>query len=293
MHQLKGTGIALVTPFNEDFSIDFDSLEKLIEHAIGGGINYLVLLGTTGESAVLSKEEKKEVVDFCKKINNGRLPLVQGVGGNNTLALVEELRISNFEGIDAILSVSPYYNKPTQEGIYLHYKMLSQVSPLPLIVYNVPGRTASNISAETTLRLGNDFENIVAVKEASADLTQIKKIINNKPDDFLVLSGDDELTSSIIEMGGDGVIAVIGQSHPSTFSNMVNAGLNREFEKAKSLHEKLNPIYDPLYVDGNPAGIKAALNIMGICKNVLRPPLVSATQQTFDKLQSFIADEHQ
>jgi 4-hydroxy-tetrahydrodipicolinate synthase len=293
MHQLKGTGIALVTPFNEDFSIDFDSLEKLIEHAIGGGINYLVLLGTTGESAVLSKDEKKEVVDFCKKINNGRLPLVQGLGGNNTLALVEELRISNFEGIDAILSVSPYYNKPTQEGIYLHYKMLSEASPLPLIVYNVPGRTASNISAETTLRLGNDFENIVAVKEASADLTQIEKIINDKPDDFLVLSGDDGLTSTIIERGGDGVIAVVGQSHPGTFSNMVNAGLNREFEKAKLLHEKLNPIYDPLYADGNPAGIKAVLNIMGICKNVLRPPLVSTTQQTFDKLQSFIVDEHQ
>ena len=293
MNKLKGTGIALITPFEEDYSIDFESLEKLINHAISGGVNYLVVLGTTGESAVLSKDEKKQVVDFCKKINNGRLPLVHGVGGNNTLALVEELRNSNFEGIDAILSVSPYYNKPTQEGIYLHYKMLSEASPLPLIVYNVPGRTASNISAETTLRLGNDFENIVAVKEASADLTQIEKIINYKPDDFLVLSGDDGLTSTIIERGGDGVIAVVGQSHPVTFSNMVNAGLNREFEKAKLLHEKLNPIYDPLYADGNPAGIKAVLNIMGICKNVLRPPLVSVTQHTFEKLQSFIADERQ
>lgn len=293
MNILKGTGIALVTPFNEDYSIDFTSLENLIEHAIGGGINYLVALGTTGESAVLSKNEKKEVVEFCKKINNGRLPIVQGVGGNNTLALVEELKTTNFEGVDAILSVSPYYNKPTQEGIYLHYKMLSEASPLPLIVYNVPGRTASNISAKTTLLLAHNFENIVAVKEASGDLIQIQKIIHDKPDNFLVLSGDDGLTSTIIESGGDGVIAVVGQSHPSTFSDMVNAGLNGEFEKAKLLHEKLNPIYNPLYADGNPAGIKATLNILGICKNVLRPPLVPVTQQTFDKLQSFIADERQ
>lgn len=293
MYKLKGTGIALVTPFNEDFSIDFTSLEKLIEHAIVGGVNYLVVLGTTGESAVLSKNEKKEVVEFCKKINNGRLPIVQGVGGNNTLALVKELKTTNFEGVDAILSVSPYYNKPTQEGIYLHYKMLSEASPLPLVLYNVPGRTASNISAKTTLRLAYNFQNIVAVKEASGDLIQIQKIIHDKPDNFLVISGDDGLTSTIIESGGDGVISVIGQSHPSTFSDMVNAGLNGEFEKAKLLHEKLNPIYNPLYADGNPAGIKATLNILGICKNILRPPLVTVTQQTFNKLQSFIADERQ
>ncbi|MEE2699968.1 MAG: 4-hydroxy-tetrahydrodipicolinate synthase [Bacteroidota bacterium] len=287
MNKIKGTGIALITPFNEDFSIDFTSLKELINHAIVGGVDYLVVLGTTGESAVLSKNEKKQVVDFCKKINNGRLPIVQGVGGNNTLALVEELETANFEGIDAILSVSPYYNKPTQEGIYMHYKMLSQASPLPLIVYNVPGRTASNITVETTLRLANDFENIVAIKEASGDLNQIEKIIKKRPNDFLVLSGDDGLTSKMIEMGGDGVISVIGQSHPKEFTAMVNAGLNGVFEDANQLDEKLNPIYSPLYADGNPAGIKATLSILGICKNILRPPLVKATKKTYDQLKAF------
>ena len=288
MNKIKGTGIALVTPFNEDFSIDFTSLEKLINYTITGGVDFLVMLGTTGESATLTKQEKKEVVAFCKKINAGRLPIVQGVGGNNTFALVKELKNTNFDGIDAILSVSPYYNKPTQEGIYLHYKMLSDASPLPIILYNVPGRTASNISAETTLRLANDFENIVAVKEASGDLDQIEKIIKWKPKDFLVLSGDDGLTSEMIKMGGDGVIAVVGQSHPKEFTEMVNAGIVSNFKKAKCLHEKLNPIYKPLYIDGNPAGIKATLNILGICKNILRPPLVAVTKDTFNNLNAYI-----
>ena len=288
MNKLKGTGVALVTPFNQDFSIDFVGLERLVNHTIAGGVDYLVLLGTTGESAVLSKNEKKQVLDFCKRINNGRLPIVQGVGGNDTLALAEELRNTDFEGISAILSVSPFYNKPTQEGIYLHYKILSEASPLPLIIYNVPGRTASNILADTTLRLANDFENIVAIKEASGDLMQIEKIINRKPVDFLVLSGDDALTSTIIEMGGDGVIAVIAQSHPTLFSNMVNASLRGDFKKAKLLYEKIEPIFDSLYADGNPSGIKAALTIIGICKNVLRPPLTPVTQKNFDKLYAFI-----
>ena len=288
MNKLKGTGVALVTPFNQDFSIDFVGLERLVNHTIAGGVDYLVLLGTTGESAVLSKNEKKQVLDFCKRINNGRLPIVQGVGGNDTLALAEELRNTDFEGISAILSVSPFYNKPTQEGIYLHYKILSEASPFPLIIYNVPGRTASNILADTTLRLANDFENIVAIKEASGDLMQIKKIINRKPVDFLVLSGDDALTSTIIEMGGDGVIAVIAQSHPTLFSNMVNASLRGDFKKAKLLYEKIEPIFDSLYADGNPSGIKAALTIIGICKNVLRPPLTPVTQKNFDKLYAFI-----
>ncbi len=288
MNKIKGTGIALVTPFNEDFSIDFTSLEKLINYTIIGGVDFLVMLGTTGESATLTKQEKKEVVAFCKKINAGRLPIVQGVGGNNTFALVKELKNTNFDGIDAILSVSPYYNKPTQEGIYLHYKILSEASPLPIILYNVPGRTASNISAETTLRLANDFENIVAVKEASGDLDQIEKIIKWKPKDFLVLSGDDGLTSKMIGMGGDGVISVIGQSHPQIFSDMVRTGLKGDIEKVNQLHEKLSPIYEPLYKDGNPAGIKATLNIMGICKNILRPPLVGVTDETYNNLKRFI-----
>ena len=288
MNKIKGTGVALITPFNEDFSIDYASLEKLINHQIDGAIDYLVVMGTTGESVVLSKSEKREVVDFCKKINAGRLPIILGLGSNNTFALVEEIKSTEFDGIDAVLSVSPYYNKPTQEGIYLHYKMIAEVCPLPIILYNVPGRTASNISSETTLRLANDFENIVAVKEASGDLQQIAEIIEKRPADFLVLSGDDSLTSKMIAMGGDGVIAVIGQSHPKDFSAMVRAGLKGDIEKANQLHEKLNPIYEPLYIDGNPAGIKATLNIMGICKNILRPPLVGVTEKTYNNLKRFI-----
>ena len=288
MEKIKGTGVALITPFNEDFSIDYTSLEKLLNHQIDGGIDFLVVMGTTGESTTLSSQEKKEVVTFCKKINNGRLPIVLGIGGNNTFVLVEEIKSANFEGIDAILSVSPYYNKPTQDGIYLHYKMIAEACPLPIILYNVPSRTASNISAETTLRLANDFEKIVAVKEASGDLAQIEKIIQQRPKDFLVLSGDDDLTSKMIEMGGDGGIAVIGQSHSKEFSEMVNTGLAGDFAKANQLHEKLNPIYDPLYKDGNPAGVKATLNILGICKNVLRPPLVPVSDTTYKKLKRFI-----
>ena len=288
MNKIKGTGVALITPFNEDFSIDYASLEKLINHQIDGAIDYLVVMGTTGESVVLSKSEKREVVDFCKKINAGRLPIILGLGSNNTFALVEEIKSTEFDGIDAVLSVSPYYNKPRQEGIYLHYKMIAEVCPLPIILYNVPGRTASNISAETTLRLANDFENIVAVKEASGDLQQIAEIIEKRPANFLVLSGDDGLTSKMIAMGGDGVIAVIGQSHPKDFSAMVRAGLKGDIEKANQLHEKLSPIYEPLYIDGNPAGIKATLNIMGICKNILRPPLVGVTEETYNNLKRFI-----
>ena len=288
MNKIKGTGVALITPFNEDFSIDYTSLEKLINHQIDGAIDYLVVMGTTGESVVLSKSEKREVVDFCKKINAGRLPIILGLGSNNTFALVEEIKSTEFDGIDAVLSVSPYYNKPTQEGIYLHYKMIAEVCPLPIILYNVHGRTASNISAETTLRLANDFENIVSVKEASGDLQQIAEIIEKRPANFLVLSGDDGLTSKMIAMGGDGVIAVIGQSHPKDFSAMVRAGLKGDIEKANQLHEKLSPIYEPLYIDGNPAGIKATLNIMGICKNILRPPLVGVTEETYNNLKRFI-----
>lgn len=288
MDKITGTGVALITPFNEDFSIDFVSLEKLINHQIDGGVDYLVVMGTTGESVVLSKSEKREVVDFCKKINAGRLPIILGLGSNNTFALVEEIKSTDFDGIDGVLSVSPYYNKPTQDGIYLHYKMIAEVCPLPIILYNVPGRTASNITSETTLCLANDFDNIVAVKEASGDLQQIAEIIEKRPDNFLVLSGDDGLTPKMIEMGGDGVITVIGQSHPQIFSDMVRAGLAGDFEKANQLHDKLNPIYEPLYIDGNPAGIKATLNIMGICKNVLRPPLVGVTEETYNNLKRFI-----
>ncbi len=288
MDIIKGTGVALVTPFNDDFSIDFKSLENIINNVINGGVDFLVVLGTTGESVVLNKYERREVIDFCIRINNNRLPIVLGLGSNNTLDLIKEIKLTNFSGIDAILSVSPYYNKPTQDGIYLHYSMIAEVSPVPIIIYNVPGRTATNITSDTTIRSANDFKNIIAIKEASGDLKQIEQIIKYRPKDFLVLSGDDELTLKIIELGGDGVIAVIGQAFPEIFSNMVSLIIKGNIKKAIEFHKSLVLIYPPLYNDGNPAGIKASLNIMGICKNVVRPPLVPVSESVYNKLKEII-----
>ena len=288
MDKIKGTGVALVTPFNEDKSVDYKGLENLLNHVIDGGIDYLVLMGTTGESVTLSKVEKVAVVDFCKKINNSRIPVVLGIGGNNTMQVVDDIKSSNFDGVDAILSVSPAYNKPSQEGIYQHYKMISGNCPLPIIVYNVPGRTASNISAETTVRLANDFENIVAVKEASGDMDQIMKIIKNKPSDFVVLSGDDGLTLPMIHIGAEGVISVIGQSHPKEYSDMVTFGLSGNQEIANQLNNKLYDFYIPLYVEGNPVGIKACLELLGICKSQVRLPLVEASDAIKNELKSLM-----
>ena len=288
MDKIKGTGVALVTPFNEDKSVDYKGLENLLNHVIDGGIDYLVLMGTTGESVTLSKVEKVAVVDFCKKINNSRVPVVLGIGGNNTMQVVEDIKSANLDGIDAILSVSPAYNKPSQEGIYQHYKMISGNSPLPIIVYNVPGRTASNISAETTVRLANDFENIVAVKEASGDMDQIMKIIINKPSNFVVLSGDDGLTLPMIHMGAEGVISVIGQSHPKEYSDMVSFGLSGHKEIANQLHNKLYDFYVPLYAEGNPVGVKACLDLLGICKSQVRLPLVEASDAIKNELKSLM-----
>ena len=288
MDKIKGTGVALITPFNEDFSVDYIGLKKLIDHQIEGGIDYLVLMGTTGESAVLSKVEKQEVIAFCKKINAGKLPIVLGIGGNNTLALVEEIKNTDFTGVDAVLSVSPAYNKPTQEGIYQHYKLIADVCPLPIILYNVPGRTASNMEVETTLRLANDFDNIVAVKEASGDMDQIMKIIKNKPSDFVVLSGDDGLTLPMIYMGAEGVISVIGQSHPKEYSNMVSFGMSGNKKIANQLHYELYDFYGPLYAEGNPAGVKACLELLGICKAVVRPPLVEASDTIKNQLKTLL-----
>jgi len=288
MNKIKGTGVALVTPFNEDKSVDYKGLENLLNHVIDGGIDYLVLMGTTGESVTLSKGEKVAVVDFCKKINNSRIPVVLGIGGNNTMQVVEDIKSANLDGIDAILSVSPAYNKPSQEGIYQHYKMISGNCPLPIIVYNVPGRTASNISAETTVRMANDFENIVAVKEASGDMDQIMKIIKNKPSDFVVLSGDDGLTLPMIHMGAEGVISVIGQSHPKEYSDMVSFGLSGNQEIANQLHNKLYDFYVPLYAEGNPVGVKACLELLGICKSQVRLPLVEASDAIKNELKSLM-----
>ena len=287
-HNLTGTGIAIVTPFLEEGGVDFIGLEKLLNHNIEGGVDYIVVLGTTGESAVLSADEKIAITNFVKETVDGRKPLVIGIGANNTCSVTDTIKNTDLSGYDAILSVSPYYNKPTQEGIYLHYKTLSAASPLPIILYNVPGRTSSNIMAETTLRLANDFANIIAIKEASGDMDQIMKIIKDKPEDFLVISGDDCLTLPMIYMGAHGVISVIGQAYPKEFSDMVRYGLEGNQKVANELHYQLYDLLDPLYSNGNPAGIKAALKIMGICGDRVRLPLVSVEKETYQKLEALI-----
>ncbi len=290
MDKFKGTGVAIVTPFNSDKSVDYNGLEKLVEHLISNGINYLVVQGTTGESVTLSKQEKEETLAFIIKVNNGRLPIVLGIGGNCTNTVVEAFKTTNTDGLDAILSVSPYYNKPTQEGIYQHYKAISEISELPIILYNVPGRTSSNILPETTLRLANDFENIIAVKEASGNLEQCMEIINNKPTDFLVISGDDALVLPVIASGGNGVISVIANAFPKGFSDMVSAALSNDMETARALHYKYFEMIHYLFVEGNPAGVKAALKELNIIDDDVRLPLVNVSEKTKDKIISLMAN---
>lgn len=273
MTEFVGTGVALVTPFDKDLNIDYKALERLVAHCIDGGVDYLVVMGTTGENPVLSKEEKRAVLDAVLDASGGRVPIVYGVGGNNTQDLVSELQSFDFSGVSAILSVSPYYNKPTQEGIYQHYKTLSAHSPLPIILYNVPGRTGSNMLAETTLRLAHDFENIIAIKEASGNLDQVMKIINERPNDFLVISGDDNLTLPMIALGGDGVISVSGQGFPKVFTEMVNQALAGNFDEARPLHYQLYEITNMLFAEGNPGGIKYSLELQGIMESHMRQPL--------------------
>lgn len=273
MSQFRGTGVALVTPFDKDLQVDYNALERLVSHSIAGGVEFLVVMGTTGENPTLSAEEKNQVLKAVIEANNGRVPIVYGVGGNNTQACVSELQNRDFDGVDAILSVSPYYNKPTQEGIYQHYKLLSENSPLPIILYNVPGRTGSNMSAETTLRLAHDFENIIAVKEASGDLDQVMKIINDRPEGFLVLSGDDNLTLAMLALGGDGVISVSGQAFPAVFTEMVRQGLAGNIEAARPLHYRLYEITNMLFAEGNPGGVKETLEIQSIMEAHMRQPL--------------------
>jgi 4-hydroxy-tetrahydrodipicolinate synthase len=289
MEKFKGTGVAIVTTFNSDKSVDYNSLEKLVNHLIDNGINYLVVQGTTGESVTLTKEEKKETLAFIQKVNNGRLPIVLGIGGNCTTTVVDAFQTTDLTGVDAILSVSPYYNKPTQEGIYQHYKAIAGVSTLPIILYNVPGRTSSNILPETTLRLARDFDNIIAVKEAAGSLEQCMEIINNKPDEFLLISGDDALTLPMIASGGDGVISVIANAFPKGFSGMVKSALNDDMKTAQELHYQYFEMIHYLFVEGNPAGVKAALKILGIAGDTVRLPLVNVGQKTFDKIKELIA----
>lgn len=284
--QFRGTGIALVTPFNEDGSIDFESLEKVIEHDIKGGVEYLVSLGTTGESATLNKEEKLEVLRFTAKVVNKRVPLVAGFGGNDTRELVEAIKSFDFEGYDALLSASPYYNKPTQEGIYQHYKAVAEASPVPVILYNVPGRTSSNITAETTLRLARDFKNVIAVKEASGNFDQVMQIIKHRPEGFLVISGDDLITLPLIAAGADGVISVIGNAIPGDFSEMVRLALKSDFAAARKLHYKLTDLTNLLFAEGNPGGVKAVLQLLGIGTDQVRLPLWRISKELTNKLKA-------
>jgi len=286
--ELGRTGVALITPFKEDREIDYEGLSSLIEYLISGGPEFLVSLGTTGESVVLSKEEKRELVAFTKKKINGRVPFVLGIGGNDTRAVVQEVESTDFTGVDAVLSVSPAYNKPTQEGIYQHFKAISEVCPVGIILYNVPGRTGSNISAVTTLRLANDFDNVVAVKEASRDMEQIMQILRDKPGDFKVLSGDDAFTLPMILMGADGVISVQAMVQPKEFSEMVRQGLAGNLEKARALHYPQLEIMNHLFAEGNPAGVKACLKIKGICEEHVRLPLVSISRERYKKLEDLL-----
>ena len=291
MKRISGTGVALITPFNEDKTIDYTSLDKLINKVIEGGIDFLVVLGTTGEATSINESEKKELINFIVKLNNKRLPLVLGIGGNNTNKLIKEINNTDLSDFDAILSVTPYYNKPSQKGLYHHYAKIAKSSPIPIILYNVPSRTGINMSPETTIQLANDFKNIISIKEASGDINQIKYILKNKPKNFDVLSGDDGLTLEIIQNGGAGVISVIGQSNPEEFSSLVKFALNGKLSEAKLLHDKLYGLYHYLYSEGNPSGVKAFLSLQGVCKNYLRLPLVPISNELFNDFKIYLANE--
>ncbi|WP_029283002.1 4-hydroxy-tetrahydrodipicolinate synthase [Pedobacter sp. R20-19] len=277
MNKFQGTGVALVTPFNADGSVDYNGLKNLINHLIEGGIDYLVSLGTTGETATMTKDEKKKVWAYTAEINNNRLPLVAGIGGNHTLAVAEDIKAFDTTGYSAILSVSPYYNKPTQEGIYQHYKYLAEVSPLDLILYNVPGRTMSNMSPETTCRLAHDFKNIIATKEASGSFDQFNQIMRDKPEDFLLISGDDPITLPMIALGASGIISVVANAIPRQFSDMVRQCLNGDFKDAVPAHLSSIEFTRLAFAEGNPAGVKAALKHLGICGDTVRLPLIKAS----------------
>ena len=282
---LKGMGVALITPFKQDKSIDYDALARLLEYQIKSGVDYLVVLGTTAETATLTPAERQAVKEFVVERVAQRVPLVIGIGGNNTMALVEELKTTDLSPFSAVLSVVPYYNKPSQEGIYQHYKAIAEASPLPVILYNVPGRTGVNMTAETTLRLAREFSNIVGVKEASGNITQMDDIIKNKREDFMVISGDDGITFPLITLGAVGVISVIGNAFPKEFAKMVRLALGGDFEKALLIHHRFTELFSLLFVDGNPTGVKCLLNAMGYIENELRLPLVPTRITTYEKIR--------
>ena len=288
MEQFLGTGVALVTPFKQDKSVDYDALERLVHYQIDNGIEYLVVLGTTGEPATLTNVEKENVKNKIIEVNNGKLPLILGVGGNNTSAVVKDLQQLDLSSFDAVLSVSPYYNKPTQEGLYQHFKAIAEASPKPIILYNVPGRTAKNMNPETIIRLATDFSNITGVKEAAGDMDQALRLMQNKPNDFLVISGDDMMALPMALTGSSGVISVIGQGLPRDFSDMIRLALKGKSKKASVLHYKLMTSIDHIFEEGNPAGIKALLKKLNICEPFVRLPLIEATTGLQEKISTFI-----
>ena len=288
MQSLIGTGVALATPFRKDFSIDTEALIKIVNFSIDGGVEYLVILGTTAENATMTPTEKEFVIQTVVETNNGRLPMVLGVGGNNTMEVVEELKTRDLSKFAAILSVSPYYNKPTQEGIYQHFKAVSEASPIPVILYNVPSRTGSNILPSTVMRLANDFENIVAIKEANGDMVHAMQLLKNKPKDFMVLSGDDMIALPMVLAGGSGVISVIAQGFPKEFSEMIRLGLNRKVDDAFKLQYQFSDCIDMIFEQGNPPGIKQVFQSMGIAENTVRLPLVSVDESLAGRIDKFV-----
>ena len=288
MQSLIGTGVALVTPFKKDFSVDVEALQRIVNFSIDGGVEYLVVMGTTAENATLTQAEKELVIKTVIDTNKGRLPLVLGVGGNNTMQIVEELKTGDFSAFEAILSVSPYYNKPTQEGIYQHFKAIAEASPIPVILYNVPGRTSSNMLPATVIRLATDFSNVVAIKEAAGDMAQALQLIKNAPKDFLVISGDDMIALPIVLAGGAGVISVIGQGFPKEFSEMIRLGLNKKVSEAFKTQYFLSDCIDMIFEQGNPAGIKQVFQALGIADNTVRLPLVAVDDSLAERLNKFV-----
>lgn len=288
MQSLIGTGVALATPFRKDFSIDTEALIRIVNFSIDGGVEYLVVMGTTAENATMSQDEKEFVIQTIVDTNNGRLPLVLGVGGNNTMEVVEELKNRDLSPFEAILSICPYYNKPTQEGIYQHFKAISEASSIPVILYNVPSRTGSNMLPSTVMRLANDFKNIIAIKEAAGDMVQAMHLLKNKPKDFLVLSGDDMIALPMVLAGGSGVISVIGQGFPKEFSEMIRLGLNRKVDDAFKTHYLLSDSIDMIFEQGNPAGIKQVFHSLGIAENTVRLPLVKVDDSLASRIDQFV-----
>ena len=284
-----GTGIAIVTPYNQDGSVDHEALKKIVNFNVENGTNYIVISGTTGESVTITKQEKKEIIKTIKEANANRLPLVLGIGGNNTAAVIEEINATDLSDFAGILSVSPYYSKPTQEGMYQHFKAIAEACPVPIILYNVPGRTAKNMEPKTVLRLANDFENIVAVKEAGNNLQQYYELLRDKPEDFSVISGDDDLALGVVLAGGAGVISVIGQAFPKEFSKMIQLGLEGKAKESFEIHFKLMEIINLIFSENNPAGIKAVLKTLDLCSDKVRLPLVEASSELTEKIESFVS----